>query len=390
MTQPHPSLRAVHRPGPAMAAQRTLAIARKEFMQLRRDPVLLRFILIFPVALLVIFGFALNTKVTHIPLVVVDESADRVSQNLQQTMGEDDRFALTTAPSLATALEQVRQGEARAALHIPKGAIDAVRGDQSLDFTVYVDGSDPTVSSQIRANAAAAAQDTASTIAAARALRTNTSATPPVSPEVKVLFNPDDRTAVYIVPGMIGLILTLVGCLLTAIVIVREREMGTMEGLIATPVRPLEVVLGKITPYFVFGLIDAVLVVLAGVLVFRVPFQGSPLLLAGAMLLFILGSLGVGIVISTFVRTQIQSVFWIIAYFFPSIFLSGLFFPLEGMVQPFGFISHLVPLRHFLELARGVMIRGADLSHLATPMLALALFSAATLLIANFRFKKTL
>ncbi len=373
-----------------MAAQRTLAIARKEFMQLRRDPVLLRFILIFPVALLVIFGFALNTKVTHIPLVVVDESADRVSQNLQQTMGEDDRFALTTAPSLATALEQVRQGEARAALHIPKGAIDAVRGDQSLDFTVYVDGSDPTVSSQIRANAAAAAQDTASTIAAARALRTNTSATPPVSPEVKVLFNPDDRTAVYIVPGMIGLILTLVGCLLTAIVIVREREMGTMEGLIATPVRPLEVVLGKITPYFVFGLIDAVLVVLAGVLVFRVPFQGSPLLLAGAMLLFILGSLGVGIVISTFVRTQIQSVFWIIAYFFPSIFLSGLFFPLEGMVQPFGFISHLVPLRHFLELARGVMIRGADLSHLATPMLALALFSAATLLIANFRFKKTL
>jgi ABC-2 type transport system permease protein len=189
---------------------------------------------------------------------------------------------------------------------------------------------------------------------------------------------------------LIGLILTQITVLLTAIAIVREREVGTMEALIATPVRPLEVVLGKIAPYLLFGLLDAAIVLVVGVWVFGVPLRGSLALLGVATILFVLGSLGVGIVISTATRTQIQAMFGTIAYLFPSIFLSGLLFPLEGMNRFFTLISYVVPLRYFLRVARGVMLRGAGLESLWLEIVALFVFSVVMLLLASVRFRKTL
>lgn len=369
--------------------QRVRAVAEKEFIQVRRDPILPRLIVILPIVLLVMFGYALNNSVKNIPLAVFDASNDRVSAAMARAFAADERFKIETFASSDAALEAVRAGRARAVLEIPAGALENARRNRAVSYTVYVDGSDPSLAAQVRAGAGAAGQEVAMQLVAGRAL-TTPGLSAPLSPKFETLYNPDNRTAVYMVPGLIGLILTQITVLLTAIAIVREREVGTMEALIATPVRPLEVVLGKIAPYLLFGLVDAAIVLVVGVWVFGVPLRGSLALLGAATLLFVLGSLGVGIVISSATRTQIQAMFGTIAYLFPSIFLSGLLFPLEGMNRFFTLISYVVPLRYFLRVARGVMLRGAGFESLWIELAALLVFSAVMLLLASVRFRKTL
>ncbi len=384
-TREHP---AVGRATPTLW-QRVRAVAEKEFIQVRRDPILPRIIVILPIVLLVMFGYALNNSVKNIPLAVFDQSNDRISAALTRAFAADERFKIERFDSSDAALEAVRGGRARAVLEIPAGALLNARRSRAVPYTVYVDGSDPSLAAQVRAGAGAAGQEVAVQLVAGRAL-TTPGLSAPLSPKFETLYNPDNRTAVYMVPGLIGLILTQITVLLTAIAIVREREVGTMEALIATPVRPLEVVLGKIAPYLLFGLLDAAIVLVVGVWVFGVPLRGSLALLGLATILFVLGSLGVGIVISTATRTQIQAMFGTIAYLFPSIFLSGLLFPLEGMNRFFTLISYVVPLRYFLRVARGVMLRGAGLESLWLEIVALFVFSAVMLLLASVRFRKTL
>ena len=368
---------------------RIAALAQKEFTQVRRDPVLSRLIVILPIVLLVMFGYALNGTVKRIPLAVFDASSDRVSQALVRAFEKDERFQAQNFDSSQTALESVRGGQNRAVLEIPGGAQLAARRAKAVPFTLFVDGSDPSLSSQIRAGASAAIQEVATQLIAGRALATP-GLTAPLSATFETLYNPDNRSAVYMVPGLIGLILTQITVLLTAIAIVREYEVGTMEALIATPIRPLEVVLGKIIPYLVFGIVDAVIVLVVGVWVFGVPVRGNLGILGLATLLFVLGSLSVGIVISTITRNQIQAMFGTIAYLFPSIFLSGLLFPLEGMTPFFKALSYLVPLRYFLRVSRGVMLRGAGLESLWVEIVALAVFACVMLALASIRFRKTL
>ena len=368
---------------------RIAALAQKEFTQVRRDPVLSRLIVILPIVLLVMFGYALNGTVKRIPLAVFDASSDRVSQALVRAFEKDERFQAQNFDSSQTALESVREGQNRAVLEIPGGAQLAARRAKAVPFTLFVDGSDPSLSSQIRAGASAAIQEVATQLIAGRALATP-GLTAPLSATFETLYNPDNRSAVYMVPGLIGLILTQITVLLTAIAIVREYEVGTMEALIATPIRPLEVVLGKIIPYLVFGIVDAVIVLVVGVWVFGVPVRGNLGILGLATLLFVLGSLSVGIVISTITRNQIQAMFGTIAYLFPSIFLSGLLFPLEGMTPFFKALSYIVPLRYFLRVSRGVMLRGAGLESLWVEIVALAVFACVMLALASIRFRKTL
>jgi ABC-2 type transport system permease protein len=368
---------------------RVLAIARKELIQLRRDPVLPRLVVLLPVMMLILFGYALNTNVTNIPLAVHDASQDRVSRALVSAFDSNDRFAPTHYASLAEALEAVRRGRARGVLEVPDGAQEAARNGEAVPFTVKVDGSDPTVSAQVRAAAGAAGQDLAKRLLAGQAL-TTPGLSAPIDATFETLYNPDNRSAVYMVPGLIGLILTQITILLTSIAIVREREVGTMESLIATPVRAWEVVVGKVLPYLGIALLDAVIIIATGVLLFEVPVVGSVVLLTVATLLFVLGSLGIGIVVSTLARSQIQAVFGTMVYFLPSIFLSGLLFPLEGMTPFFNAISYAIPLRYFLRVARGVMLRGAGLTDLGIEVIALTVFAALMLAIASARFRKTL
>lgn len=373
----------------ATFAPRVMAMARKELIQVRRDPVLVRLIVLLPVFLLIMFGYALNNTVTQIPLAVVDQSRDRMSAAMLDAFRQEDRFTIRLVDSKEEALEAVRSGQARGVLSIGPGALQKARAEEAIPLAISVDGSDPGVSAQIRAGAMASAQEVIEQLVAGRALL-NPGMVAPLEISMETLYNPDNRTPVYMVPGLIGLILTQITILLTAIAIVRERESGTMEALVATPIRPVEVILGKIVPYLLLGLLDAAIILGVGVWLFKVPFVGSPWLLATATLLFVLGSLGVGIVISTLAQNQLQAMFGTIAYLFPSIFLSGLLFPIEGLNAFFSAVSYAVPLRYFLSIARGVMLRGADLSSLVGELVALGVFATALLGLATLRFRKTL
>lgn len=365
------------------------AIAGKEFIQVRRDPVLMRLILLLPLFLLIMFGYALSSTVKDITLAVHDRSHDRISQAMLATFQDEHRFKVLEVASREEALEAVRSGEAKGALEIGPDALKLARAQEAIPLMLSVDGSDPGLSAQIRAGAMQATQEVMGQLIAGRSLVTP-GFTPPLDMTMETLYNPDNRTAVYMVPGLIGLILTLITILLTAIALVRERESGTMEALIATPVRPFEVILGKITPYLGLGLLNAAIILGVGVWLFKVPFVGSFWVLAGALLLFVLGSLGIGIVISTVAQNQLQAMFGTIAYLFPSIFLSGLLFPLEGLNAFFSAVSYVVPLRYFLKVARGVMLRGAGFEHLWTEFAALSVFAVTLLVVASLRFRKSI
>lgn len=366
---------------------RTLAVARKELLHVRRDAVLPRLIVLLPVMLLLLFGYALNTDVKNIRLAVVDGSHDRVSARIVRAYTDEHRFLPVPLPGPA-ALDAARAGRVRAILSIPPGALAAARAGQPVPYTLALDGSDPAFAAQIRAASAAATQDIMAALGAVRAARGTLSL--PARPTLTTLYNPDNRSALYLVPGLSGLILTMICVMLTALSVVRERETGTIEALIATPVTPAEVVTGKLLPYFAFGTLDAALVLGLGHLLFGVPMRGSVALLGLAALLFVLGSLGLGLLISTVTRTQPQAMFATLAVMFPSVFLSGFLLPLEGLSRFFSAVSSLVPLRYYLSAVRGLMLRGAGWSELQGTFLGLAVFAVAALGLASLRFRKTL
>jgi ABC-2 type transport system permease protein len=264
-----------------------------------------------------------------------------------------------------------------------------VREEGTLQVRFYLDDADPSMAAQVSARAAAAVARFTERLLATRGVGVALGSLP-LHIETTALYNPEARSAVFMVPALIGLILTLNAALLTAIVIVREREGGTMESLLAAPVRPVEVVVGKVLPYFGFGLVSAAMVLAVGILVFAVPMRGAWDVLALSMVLFVLGSLGVGILISTLARTQMQAMFGTLAYVFPSLFLSGFYFPIEGMPPFFQAVSSVVPLRYFNEIARAVMLRGAGLEQVGVAVLALALFALVMLVAASARMRTTL
>jgi ABC-2 type transport system permease protein len=343
---------------------------------------------LLPVIMLLLFGYALNTNVKDIRMGVIDLSNDRVSQRIQQSYEAENRFRLVPEASQAVALEAARAGKIRAILEVPAGALNAARQHIPVLFTVYLDGSDPIFSAQVRAASAAATQDVMAALGAARAATGTLSLS--VRPTFVTLYNPDNRSAVYMVPGLTGLILTLICVMLTALAVVRERETGTIEALIATTVKPAEVIIGKLVPYFAFGALDAALVLVIGWALFGVPMLGNVWVLILAALLFVLGNLGLGILISTLVNTQPQAMFATIALIVPSIFLSGFLLPLEGLNPFFSYLSALVPLKYYLQAVRGVMLRGTSFADLYPAFLGLTLFAVVTLTVASRRFKKTL
>jgi ABC-2 type transport system permease protein len=369
--------------------RRTLAIAGKEVMQLRRDYLIGSAMLLFPLGLLLFFGFALNLTLDEVPVAVVDPSGDRVTEAMLATFERVAGFVTVPVERLEVGLEAVRAGEVRAVLVLPAAALETVRAQGTLTLGFYLDDADPSMAAQVSARAAAAVARFTERLLAARGVGVALGALP-LQLRTTRLYNPEARSAVFMVPALIGLILTLNAALLTAIVIVREREGGTMEALLAAPVRPVEVVVGKVLPYFGFGLVSAAMVLAVGILVFAVPMRGDWAVLSVSMVLFVLGSLGVGILISTLARTQMQAMFGTLGYVFPSLFLSGFYFPIEGMPPFFQVVSAVVPLRYFNEIARAVMVRGAGVEQTGGAVLALALFAVVMLVAASLRMRTTL
>ena len=365
---------------------RVLALAQKELLQIRRDHVLPRLIVLLPTAMLLLFGYAINFTLKGIPLALYDASKDRISEALLGELTREGVFRLALeAESPEGVVAAIDRGQARVGLAVPPRALEKVRQGESVVLRVYVDGTDPNFAFQAQAALRKALQEVNARILVSRALAGET-VLPPLAPELHTLYNPENRTAWFMIPGIIGLVLTMFTVLLTALSIVREAESRMMESLLASPLRPHEMVLGKVLPYLAIAFGVALLVLALGHWVFGVPVRGSLGLLLLAMFLFVLGSLAAGVLISTLARTQVQAVFGTYAYAFPTIFLSGFVFPLDGMPRFFQLLSYLVPARYLIEVLRGVMLKGVGLGVLWPHLLALALFSGLVLFLASVRF----
>jgi ABC-2 type transport system permease protein len=373
-----------------MAFARPLTIAWKELVQLRRDRLTLAMVLALPMMQLMLFGYAINTDVRNIPMVVLDNDSSAQSRDLVRSLAATGFFAVV---GQVRGYEEIgralRGGHARTALVIPpRFASDVKRGRPST-LQLVVDGSDP--------QTVASATNTAAALVAARAgqlalshLRAAGSAVSlaPITLEPNTWYNPELRTSVFIVPGLVGVILTMTMVMLTAMAIARERERGTLEQLIVSPVGRVELVVGKILPYVVIGYMQMSLILAAGVVIFHVPIGGSLPLLYLLAFLFIAANLALGLFFSTLARTQQQAMQMSFFFLLPNILLSGFMFPFEAMPRPARFLAEALPLTHFLRIIRGITLKGAGLADLGGDLAALGAILTVLVVLASVRFRK--
>src|SRR5574341_180521 len=360
---------------------------RKEFIQMRRDRLTLAIMIGIPVLQLLLFGYAIQTDVRNIPTVVLDESRSPESRELIAAFQNTGNFLIVAQLDGRAALDHaIASGDAQAGIVVPNDyPRDLARG-RTATVQVIVDASDPLSSQAAIQAAAGVAQVKNLLILGAAAGR----ATLPLDARVRPRYNPGLRSPNYIVPGLVGVILTIPMVLITAMAIVRERERGTLEQLIVTPITNTELMLGKIAPYIGVGLIQMSAVLLLGRFVFDVPLSGNVLLLYGIALIFVVASLALGLFISTLVKTQQQAIQ--VAFFFvlPNILLSGFMFPRQAMPLFFQWISLLLPLTHFLKVLRGILLKGVGVMELWRELLILLAFAAGLIVLAVRRFRKTL
>lgn len=362
-----------------MNLQRLNAVIVKEVRQLRRDRMTLGMVIGIPVLQLLLFGFAINLDVRRLPAAIADESntagSRAVVQDLLATEVVQQVAQAQTADEL---VELLRQGRISVGIALPRD-FERRRSEGREAVQVMVDGSDSVVQSAARQ-------------LAQLPITTGTASTLRSEPMISVVsfYNPERRSAVNIVPGLIGVILTLTMVLFTSIAIVRERERGNMELLITTPVTSAELMIGKVLPYIAFGLIQTSVVLLLGVWIFSVPVRGSLLDAYLAALLLIAANLSLGLLISTQARSQFQAMQMTFFVFLPSILLSGFMFPFAGMPAFAQWIAQLLPLTHFIRLIRGVLLRGASIWELMPSVLALVAFTVIMMSLAIARFRKRL
>jgi ABC-2 type transport system permease protein len=360
--------------------RRIRAIASKEVRQLGRDRLTLGMIVGIPLLQIVLFGYAINLDVRHLRAAVADEAQTSYSRRLAMDLQASQVLRYTAPARSAADLERMlRSGEIVVGVYIPHDFERRLQDPRRPAVQLMVDGSDPSilsVASQLLDAPLPARMGEATPAASRFALRT--------------YYNPERRSAVQIVPALIGVILTMTMTLFTAVAIVRERERGNLELLITTPVGTLELMLGKLLPYVVIGLVQVTIVLLVGSLLFGVPFRGDLAHLYAAAFVFIAASLALGLVISTVATTQFQAMQMAFFFFLPSILLSGFMFPFDGMPRPAQVIAEVLPLTHFVRIVRGIVLRGASLGELLRDVWPLLLFFAVTLTFAVKRFHKRL
>jgi len=373
-----------------MIRERLRSIFWKEFIQMRRDRATLGMMLGIPVIQLTLFGYAVNMDVRHLPATVLDYSHTQESRSLIQRFEATGNFRLTRATdSYEDALRLVDRGLARAAIVIPADFARRMKRGGPAQVQVLVDASDPTVSQ----NAIAAAQlvgqsvnlEIVSSLAGPLAR-----AVPPLDVRVRPLYNPALKTAIFIVPGIIGVLLSNMLIIITAMAIVREREAGTLEQLIVTPLSRTEIMLGKIAPYVVVGYVQMTAVLVLGSILFQVPIRGSLLTIYLIAFLFIVASLGLGLFVSTLARTGAQAIQSSFFFLLPNIMLSGFMFPREGMPAFAQALGWAIPLTYFLQILRGVILKGVGIAELWPQALALVGFAVLFFTFAVQRFHKTL
>lgn len=370
---------------------RFLAILKKEFRQIRRDPLSLGLLIFVPAMLLMLYGYALSFDVRHIRMAVLDEDRTAESRSLQDDLFQNPYFdRVATLGSRAEADEALNRGHARAVLIIPPGyARDLARGNR-VPLQVLVDATDAnTASTTIGYCDALADRLNHALIAAAPRQAGLPARTPGVRLEPRVWFNPELSSAHFLVPGLIGLLLMLSAVIATSLSIVREKERETMEQIMASPLRPAELILGKILPYVLICLATMTMVLLLGRLLFGVEIQGSLLLLSLTTLLFLFAALGMGVLISTITRSQ-QMAFQvaILSSLLPAIILSGFIFPIRNMPLPIQGLTLFVIPRHFVAALRGIILRDAGLADIWPHLLGLLVLGLLFNLLAAARTRR--
>jgi ABC-2 type transport system permease protein len=375
---------------------RIQAIITKELLQLSRDRMTFAMVIMIPLVQLLLFAFAINTNVRNIPVGVVDHSQTSLSRVLQQTVSATGIITFThNYHSVKAAQKAIDSNEVRAVLIIPKDVSQRLVRHPSVGFGLppsskqetsrpiaqwLVDGSDTVIAGSIKS---------LRNMPLVELLDKPANRHTPTF-EVTLLYNPEQRSVVNIVPGLVAVILTMTMIMFTSAAIVREQERGNMEMLITTPLAPIELMIGKIFPYIFIGAIQVSIILGLGYWLFNIPFNGGLSQLAIATLLFICASLVLGLVISTIAKNQLQSMQMTIFILLPSILLSGFMFPYEGMPLPAQYIAEALPATHFIRLIRGVVLRDVDVIEMNFDMLWLIGFTCIGLLIAALRFKKTL
>jgi len=360
---------------------------RKEFIQMRRDRLTLSIMVSIPVVQLLMFGYAIQTDVRHIPTVVLDQSRTPESRDLVAAFQNTGNFRIVAHVDGRSALDAaLARGSAQAGIVVPYDYARDLARRRTAAVQVIVDASDPLSSQAAIQAAAGVAQVRNLVILGAAAGRPQ----PPIEARVRPRYNPGLRSPNYIVPGLVGVILTLTMVLVTAMAIVRERERGTLEQLIVTPITRTELMLGKIAPYVGVGLVQMSAVLLLGRFVFDVPLTGNVLLLYGVALIFVVASLSLGLFISTLVRTQQQAMQVSFFFVLPNILLSGFMFPRQAMPLVFQWLGALLPLTHFLKVLRGILLKGVGVPALWPEILVLVTFAVGLIGLAVRRFHKTL
>ena len=358
----------------------------KEFIQMRRDRLTLAMMVVIPAIQLMLFGYAIRTEVRHLPTVVLDESRSSESRALVSVLQNTSNFdVVAQVASRAELRDMIQKGDARAALVIPPDFMRDLKRGRTAQAQVIVDAADPMASSAAISGASLAGAARASTLVQQRVGRAQ-----PLEVRVRPWYNPALRSEAYVVPGIIGVLLSLTMILITGMAIVRERERGTLEQLIVTPIDKTSLMLGKIVPFVLVGYVQMTVVLVLGKLLFDIPMRGSLPLLYLITLGFIVANLGVGLFFSTLVRTQVQAMQLGFFFLLPNILLSGFMFPRVAMPLVAQWLGLALPLTYYLEVLRGILLKDIGMVYLWKETLILLGFAAVLVALSVKRFSKTI
>ena len=372
---------------------RLFSLVRKEFIQIVRDPRTMGLIVLIPIIQLFLLGYSATSDVRKIPLVVFDQDRTPASRELLDAYRAADYFALKYDVDSENDLRQlIENGTAGIGIIIPPEYSIEISGDGQAHVAIVIDGSDPSIASTALNAARLIGQSFSTQVQIERLSRRGmvVNLDPPLEMHTVVWYNPDLIDAYYMVPGIIGMILYSITAILTANSVVRERERGTIEQLIVTPIRPWELIVGKLIPYAIMALFNTVEVLVLGYLFFGVPIRGSIFLILLLSALFLISSLAIGLLVSVIANTQQEAMLTIFMTLLPSIFLSGFFFPLEAMPKVLQGISYIFPLRYFMSIIRALLLKGSGIIEMQNDVIALTIFATTLMVLAATRFKKRL
>lgn len=368
---------------------RFYAILIKEFIQMKRDRLTFAMIIGIPLIQLILFGFAINSDPKHLPTVVISADQSNFTRTFTVGLQHSQYFSiLKNVSTEAEANHLIARGRVQFAIYIPPRFSELLIRQKNPQILMEADATDPAATGYAISAAQELTQLLKQHFVGSLAYLKQTD--PNVNLVIQAKYNPGRVTQYSIVPGLLGVVLTMTMVVITSLAITRERERGTMESLLAMPVRPLEVMLGKLVPYIVVGYIQVILILTAARFLFDVPIEGSLILLFLSCLPFIAANLGVGLTFSTIARNQLQAMQMSFFFFLPSILLSGFMFPFRGMPEWAQWLGSMLPLTHFLYIARGILLKGNTTSLIMPDVLAITLFLLVVLTLGLRRYRQTL